>query len=307
MSIHYTKSTLGWDSNTEQGAISTVEMRTEEIPLDIMFVLYLRNPFQKLPSHLPQSNMHVCTHTHPPSHTKALLSALSETPDPSKLHAGAQAMQQIHPQPQPMCWLAAGASHSNGLSHLRGRQAHGLTLCVPLARLRASQDSRRSGGRNAKTPTREPHGERLGLHRTAPSILSALGIGRHHNNQKHSVSGSREALKRLLFAFFYFLPGKQHNRKTRGKGRNLWFIQQRVQFNAGTTAQCSSCAKHLCASGNQGHASSCPRLIRCFYKLPTVTEELRYFLVTQDRSLWKIQMPLHLQIHYNLFRIWTRP
>lgn len=32
-----------------------------------------------------------------------------------------------------MCWLAVKASHSTGLSHLQGRQANSLTLCVPLS------------------------------------------------------------------------------------------------------------------------------------------------------------------------------
>lgn len=57
-----------------------------------------------------------------------------------------------------MCWLAVEASHSNGLSHLQGRQAHSLTLCVLLYSLPASQTAAAMGGtQKEKKKKREPH------------------------------------------------------------------------------------------------------------------------------------------------------
>lgn len=49
-----------------------------------------------------------------------------------------------------MCWLAVRASHSNGLSHLQGRQAHSLTLCVPLSSRSASHTAAAMGGSQKK-------------------------------------------------------------------------------------------------------------------------------------------------------------
>lgn len=60
-----------------------------------------------------------------------------------------------------MCWLAVGASHSNGLSHLQGRQAHSLTLCVPLPSFPASQTAVAMGGTQKKKKIQEPHSNRL--------------------------------------------------------------------------------------------------------------------------------------------------
>lgn len=92
------------------------------------------------------------THTHTHTHTQ-LCCGLRLSPDPeAEVHVGTQAQQQIHPRPYPMCWLAAEASHSDGLSHLGGRAAHTLTLCVP-----------HSSGRG-------PHGEGLKPRRTLVQV-----------------------------------------------------------------------------------------------------------------------------------------
>ena len=59
-----------------------------------------------------------------------------------------------------MCWLAVEASHSNGLSHLQGRQAHSLTLCALLSSFPASQTAAAMGGtqkEEEKKKKQEPH------------------------------------------------------------------------------------------------------------------------------------------------------
>lgn len=41
------------------------------------------------------------------------------------IHAGVQLQPQIHPQPQPMCWLIGGGSHSMASSMSERRAAQG--------------------------------------------------------------------------------------------------------------------------------------------------------------------------------------
>jgi len=64
--------------------------------------------------------MQAHTHTYALAPTKAAPPAHTQTPDPAAgLRAGAQAQPQIHPRPEPMCWLAGEASHSkeDGRTH----------------------------------------------------------------------------------------------------------------------------------------------------------------------------------------------
>lgn len=101
-----------------------------------------------------RARTHVRTHARTHVRTRArrykqkLCCLPAQTPDPAAgLHVGAQAQHQIHPRPEPMCWLASEASHSNGPSHLQERQAAYFNpLCPPPVVPGVQSDCSRSAG-----------------------------------------------------------------------------------------------------------------------------------------------------------------
>lgn len=172
-----------------------------------------------------------------------------------------------------MCWLAVEASHSNGLSHLQGRQAHNLTLCVSFSFFPASQIAAAAvmgGAREKKKKTREPHSNRLELKRKGIycSTLSVSKILRFGCESKAQVVLIK------YFNFFFFMQINLQKNKHSKIFYSAVLVEKNMLLsvvNGYKFVLRQSCYDSMVLNSSvpreMHHVSSCPQLIRSFYRL----------------------------------------
>lgn len=132
-----------------------------------------------------------------------------------------------------MCWLAVKASHSTGLSHLQGRQANSLTLCVPLSPFRGRQQQQKLCMKKKKKKLQEVHKNML---EPSENKMCISSLQQPSTNLKHNLL----LLSRCKSLFIMHIDIK-HNKVPVEKRHDVFWSNELTLVSRQSVCQCSVC------------------------------------------------------------------